>query len=79
MSAAPFGYEDDDETPEKGAIAVANVHLHNADLPTYSELMEALRSVNDWAAIFAEGHLGRMNNAGKDVDTARALLSRIPK
>lgn len=42
-TAATFGYEGDNETPATAAIAVADAHTNNVGLPTYSELVAALR------------------------------------
>lgn len=57
------------------AIAVADAHTNNVALPTYSELVEALRDQSDGAAYrLHKGH----DNA--DADTVRKLapiLARI--
>lgn len=47
------------------AIAVADAHTTNAELPSYSDLMDALSALLDW---------GRENTSPIDSNTPHALL-----
>jgi hypothetical protein len=82
MSAAPFGYEDDNETPAKAAIAVADAHTGKVGLPTYSELVEALRrAINETPRRYGDRrtpHGDRVAEQPAWCADANALLSRIP-
>lgn len=73
MSAAKLGYEDDNETPAKAAVAVADAYTKVAGLPTYSELAALLRTVSQCAKDFAP-----LGDEWPEVIEADALLSRIP-
>lgn len=55
--SAVFGYEGENETAQQSAVAVADVHLSRADLPTYSELVAMLRraaSLGDLRPVLAK-------------------------
>ncbi|RTL34274.1 MAG: hypothetical protein EKK53_26660 [Burkholderiales bacterium] len=55
------------------AIANANAHTNDAGLPTYSELVEALRRLNTATVTFAT-----LGGEWAEVAAAEALLDRIP-
>lgn len=54
------------------AVATADVHLKNAGLPTYSEMMRSLTKLEE-----AVGH-GSMDAMFNALSTARDLIARIP-
>lgn len=58
------------------AIANADAHTNNAGLPTYSELVAALRATSGQLADY---HLkGHMSGWDKALADAHAMLRRIP-
>lgn len=71
--SAPFGYEDKNETPQTTAIAIADAHLNNVGLPTYSELVGFIQRLNTLAGLLPSGGAG-LPEYGKE---ARRLVTII--
>lgn len=62
--------------PKVEAIANADAHTNNAGLPTYSELVAALRATSGQLADY---HLkGHMTGWDKALADSHAMLRRIP-
>lgn len=65
-------------TARREAIAEADAHTNNAGLPTYSELVDALRKQQNVLAGIACGDLKTLRPDSPALLAGRALLSRIP-